>query len=132
MVKRYPLLKNFYDKLILRYPRLVILCILVAIAFLGYKARDFQLDASAETLLLETDKDLQYSRNIKARYGGYDYLVMTYAPDHDLFSDKGLADLTRLRDELLQLKSVSSVVSILDVPLIESPPRSTANWPERS
>ncbi|MEE4264135.1 MAG: MMPL family transporter [Desulfobacteraceae bacterium] len=122
MAKRYPLLKNFYDKLILRYPRLVILCILVAIAFLGYKARDFQLDASAETLLLETDKDLQYSRIIKARYGGYDYLVMTYAPDHDLFSDKGLADLTRLRDELLQLKSVSSVVSILDIPLIESPP----------
>jgi len=122
MVKRYPLLKNFYDKLILRYPRLVILCILVGVAFLGYKARDFQLDASAETLLLETDKDLQYSRIIKARYGGYDYLVMTYAPDHDLFSDKGLADLTRLRNELLNLKSVSSVVSILDVPLIESPP----------
>jgi predicted RND superfamily exporter protein len=122
MDKRYPLLKNFYDKLILRYPRLVILCILVGVAFLGYKARDFQLDASAETLLLETDKDLQYSRIIKARYGGYDYLVMTYAPDHDLFSDKGLAELTLLRDELLQLKSVSSVVSILDVPLIESPP----------
>lgn len=122
MDKRYPLLKNFYDKLILRYPRLVILCILVGVAFLGYKARDFQLDASAETLLLETDKDLQYSRIIKARYGGYDYLVMTYAPDHDLFSDKGLAELTLLRNELLQLKSVSSVVSILDVPLIESPP----------
>jgi len=122
MAKRYPLLKNFYDKLILRYPRLVILCILVAIAFLGYKARDFRLDASAETLLLETDKDLQYSRIITARYGGYDYLVMTYAPYHDLFSDEGLADLTRLRNELLNLKSVSSVVSILDVPLIESPP----------
>jgi predicted RND superfamily exporter protein len=122
MAKRYPLLKNFYDKLILRYPRLVILCILIAIAFLGYKARDFQLDASAETLLLETDKDLQYSRMITARYGGYDYLVMTYAPYHDLFSDEGLADLTRLRNELLNLKSVSSVVSILDAPLIESPP----------
>jgi predicted RND superfamily exporter protein len=122
MAKRYPLLKNFYDKLILRYPRLVILCILVAIAFLGYKAKDFQLDASAETLLLETDKDLQYSRMITARYGGYDYLVMTYAPYHDLFSDEGLADLTRLRNELLNLKSVSSVVSILDAPLIESPP----------
>ena len=59
MTERHSLLKKFYDKLILRYPRLVILCILVAIAFLGYKARDFRLDASAETLLLETDEDLR-------------------------------------------------------------------------
>ena len=122
MTERHSLLKKFYDKLILRYPRLVILCILVAIAFLGYKARDFRLDASAETLLLETDEDLRYSRIIKDRYGDYDYLVMTYSPKNDLFSDKGLADLVRLRNELKQLKSVSSVVSILDVPLLESPP----------
>ena len=122
MTRSHSPLKFFYDRLILSYPRLVIICILVAIAFLGYKARDFQLDASAETLLLESDKDLRYSRIIKARYGGYDYLVMTYTPNHDLFSDKALADLTRLRNDLLQLKSVSSVVSILDIPLLESPP----------
>ena len=122
MTKRHTLLTSFYDKLILRYPRLVILCILVAISFLGYKARDFKLDASAETLLIETDEDLRYSRIIKSRYGGYDYLVMTYAPKHDLFSDRALADLTRLRNELDQLKSVASVVSILDIPLLESPP----------
>ena len=122
MTKRHILLTSFYDKLILRYPRLVILCILVAISFLGYKARDFKLDASAETLLIETDEDLRYSRIIKSRYGGYDYLVMTYAPKHDLFSDRALAGLTRLRNELNQLKSVASVVSILDIPLLESPP----------
>ncbi len=122
MTKRHTLLTSFYDKLILRYPRFVILCILVAISFLGYKARDFKLDASAETLLIETDEDLRYSRIIKSRYGGYDYLVMTYAPKHDLFSDRALADLTRLRNELNQLKSVASVVSILDIPLLESPP----------
>jgi hypothetical protein len=122
MTKRHPFLSGFYDKLILKRPGIIILCILAAIAFLGYKARDFKLDASAETLLLETDEDLRYSRIIKSRYGGYDYLLMTYAPQSDLFSDKALADLARLKKELMQLNSVSSVVTILDIPLLESPP----------
>ena len=122
MTERHPFLTGFYDKLILKRPGIIILCILAAIAFLGYKARDFKLDASAETLLLETDEDLRYSRIIKSRYGGYDYLLMTYAPKSDLFSDKALADLARLKKELLQLYSVSSVVTILDIPLLESPP----------
>ena len=122
MPKRHPYLTAFYDKLILQYPGFIILCILTAILFLGYKAMDFKLDASAETLLLETDKDLQYSRMIKSRYGGYDYLLMTYTPRSDLFSDEALDDLARLEKELMQLDSVLSVVSILDVPLLESPP----------
>ena len=122
MTKRHSFLTGFYDRLILKRPGIIILCILAAIAFLGYKARDFQLDASAETLLLESDEDLRYSRIIKSRYGGYDYLLMTFTPKSDMFSDKTLADLARLKKELMQLNSVSSVVTILDIPLLESPP----------
>ncbi len=122
MTKRHPFLTVFYSKLILRYPGIAIICILATIAFLGYQARDFKLDASAETLLLESDEDLRYSRIIKSRYGGYDYLLMTYAPKADLFSDEALTDLAKLKAELLKLKTVSSVVTILDVPLLESPP----------
>jgi predicted RND superfamily exporter protein len=122
MTKRHLLLTGLYDKLILKRPGIIILCIVAAIAFLGYKARDFRLDASAETLLLESDEALRYSRIIKSRYGGYDYLLMTYAPQADLFSDKALADLAHLKKELSQLPSVSSVVTILDIPLLESPP----------
>ncbi len=122
MTKRHSFLTGFYDRLILQRPGIIILCILAVIAFLAYKASDFKLDASAETLLLESDEDLRYSRIIKSRYGGYDYLLMTYAPKSDMFSDKVLADLARLKKELMQLNSVSSVVTILDIPLLESPP----------
>ncbi len=113
---------RFFDKVILKRPGLVIICLLAVVSFLGYKAKDFRLDASAETLVLEHDEDLRYSRLINSRYGVQDYLLMTYAPKDDLFSDKVLANLTRLRDELIRLERVSSVVSILDVPLLESPP----------
>jgi len=115
-------LARFYDKIVLERPRLILLCLLVVIAFLGYKAKDFKLDASTETLILETDEDFIYSRIIKSRYGDLDYLLMIYTPANDLFSDEALAQLKRLRDDLRQLNGVSSVISILDVPLLKSTP----------
>jgi predicted RND superfamily exporter protein len=122
MAKPHFLVTRFYDRIVLEYPRAVILGILIVICFLGYKAGDFQLDASTETLIIETDEDLRYSRLIKSRYGGYDYLLITFSPKDDLFSNESLEKLARLRDDLKQTKRVISVVSILDAPLLESPP----------
>jgi predicted RND superfamily exporter protein len=122
MAKPHSLATRFYDRVVLEYPKIVILGILTVVCFLGYKAADFRLDASTETLIIETDEDLQYSRLIKSRYGGYDYLLMTYTPKTDLFSNESLKKLAQLRDDLKQTKRVTSVVSILDAPLLESPP----------
>jgi predicted RND superfamily exporter protein len=122
MAKFQFLVTRFYDGVVLEYPRIVILGILVLISFLSYKAADFRLDASTETLIIETDEDLRYSRLIKSRYGGYDYLLITYSPKTDLFSNESLKKLAQLRDDLKKTKRVASVVSILDAPLLESPP----------
>jgi len=112
----------FFDRVVLRYPMTVILCVLAAVAFLAFGARHFRLDASAETLVLENDQDLRYSRLISARYGQHDLLVLTYTPGGEMFSEETLAALARLRDDMTALESVSSVLTILDVPLLESPP----------
>ena len=117
------LFTQFFDKYILTRPKIVIICLVALVSFLGYEAKDFKLDASAETLMLEHDKALQYSRLIDSRYGLQDYLVITYAPKKgDLFDSAALQKLSRLSEELTQLKHVSKVFSILDAPLLESPP----------
>jgi len=115
-------LKACYEKTVLQHPAATILAILLLIAFFAYHARDFRLDASADSLVLEHDEALRYYRDARARYGSDDYLIVTYTPAGELFSDATLADLRRLRDELAALERVESVVSLLDVPLINSPP----------
>jgi predicted RND superfamily exporter protein len=122
MTKRHSVAAIFFDRVVLRYPRAVILCVLAAVGFLAFQARHFNLDASAETLVLENDEDLRYTRLISSRYGQRDFLVLTYTPGGDLFAEKTLGALARLRDDLGSLERVSSVLSILDVPLLESPP----------
>ena len=122
MEKRSSLTLFFFDRIVLQHPRTVIFCFLAIVGFLCFQARKFRLDASAETLVLENDEDLQYARLISSRYGNNDFLVLTFTPKADLFSDESLNTLTRLRDELESLERVSSVLCILDVPLLENPP----------
>jgi len=122
MKKRRSVTYFFFDGVVLRYPKTVLLCLLAVVVFLALQARDFKLDASGETLVLEGDEDLRYSRLIGSRYEQAEFLVLTFTPRDDLFSDEALATLARLRDDLSAHEHVVSVVSILDVPLLESPP----------
>jgi hypothetical protein len=112
----------FFDRVVLGHPKTVILFVLMSVGFLMFQARHFRLDASAETLVLENDEDLRYSRLIRSRYGEQDFLVLTYTPRDDLLSEKTLARIRQLRNDLKSLDNVTSLLSILDVPLLESPP----------
>ena len=115
-------LPDAFDRLVLKRPAITLAVIAAVVAFFGYHAPGFRLDASADSLVLENDKALKYYRSIRARYGSDDYLIVTYTPKQDLFSDAVLADLEDLRDEIAAMDNVESVVSLLDVPLIQSPP----------
>ena len=41
------MLRVFYDRLLLTYPKIFLLMILLAVAALGYEARKLEIDASA-------------------------------------------------------------------------------------
>ena len=74
------MLANFYQKNIIEKPKQVfsiLLCILI-VAF--YFSKDFRLDASSETLLIENDPDLKYLNEVNERYGTKEFLVLTYSP----------------------------------------------------
>ena len=110
-----------YDTLVLHNPKLVLVVLLSILAFFSYNAKDFKLDASADTLLLEDDVDLKVFRKIYERYPSSDLLIVTYTPDEDLFSDRALEPLKKLRDEIKKVASVNSLFTILDAPLFNSP-----------
>ena len=100
---------------------MVLAVLLIILAFFALQARHFSLDASADALLLEDDKDLQIYRQASGRYSsGGGLLLVTYEPDSELFSSSSLAALGELRDELSEVESVNSVFTLLEVPLLVS------------
>jgi len=112
---------DIYNRIVLQHPLVTILLLLLIVLGVGSFARDFHLDASADSLLLENDQDLKYFRSINAKYGSAEFLVISYSPQKDLYAPETLTDLRQLRDKLLRMERVESVFSILDVPLIDSP-----------
>ena len=50
------------------------------LVFSIYHAKNFNLDASSDALILEGDKDLKYLREVNERYGSKDFLFLTYSP----------------------------------------------------
>ncbi|MHC5076993.1 MAG: efflux RND transporter permease subunit, partial [Planctomycetota bacterium] len=120
MTIRESVTQKFFDRAVLEYPRLVMLLVLGLCVLLGAGVGRFRLDASSETLVMENDESLLYSRIVSSRYGQHDFLVLTYKPNGELFSVKSLDTLGKLRDELKSLQRIVSVRSILDVPLVES------------
>ncbi|MBW2625471.1 MAG: RND family transporter [Deltaproteobacteria bacterium] len=122
---------QLYDKLVLGKPVATLLLVFLITAFFGWFVPDLKIDISADSLVLENDEDLRYYNAIRARYGSDDYLILTYTPQGRLFERETLDDLRKLRDSLSSIKRVESVISILDVPLVQSPPVSLEELEER-
>ena len=107
-------------KFIIAKNKLVISLVLVLSVVFGYLSTKLSIDASAETLLLEHDPDLKAYRQIAKRYDSPGLLVVAFTPKDDLFSPKNLELIKNLSGELAKNDMVSSVISILNVPLLNS------------
>ena len=110
-----------FDRDVLGRPRLTLILMALITGISLWFVQDFALDASSDSLLLENDQDLRYYRGIRARYGDEAYLMITYTAHDDLFAPETLADILALRDELRVMERVEQVITLLDVPLINSP-----------
>lgn len=114
-------LMSLYESLVMKRPALVLLFVLAVIGGLSSFLPNLKLDASSDSLVLEGDTSLKFYREISKRFATEEFLLVVYRPNGELMSDHTLSELAKLRDELAVMPMVSSVVSILDVPLLDSP-----------
>ena len=111
---------RFYQKNIIEKPKIIFAILLLCLVSFGYFSKDFRLDASSETLLIDGDPDLKYLREITERYNSKEFLVLTYTPNEDMVSENSINNLLSLKYKIQSLKWVHSVVTILDIPLLNS------------
>ena len=117
-----PSLFKLYDKIILQNPWTAIIVVFVLAIIMALGLPNFKLDASADSLTLEHDDDLNFSREVVQRYGSDNFLIVTFSPSQGvLFDQNNLDTLAALRKDLLQIEGIESVLSMLDVPLLYSP-----------
>ena len=111
---------RFYQNLILKNPKTVFIILLITLLSFGFHAQNFRLDASSETLLIEGDPDLKYLQEVSKRYGSKEFLILTYTPNEAMASDVSINNLLSLKYKLQSFDWVHSVITLLDIPLLNS------------
>ncbi|MDC0415653.1 MMPL family transporter [Candidatus Pelagibacter sp.] len=111
---------NLYENTILKNPKSIFVILLITLLSFGYYSKDFRLDASSETLLIEGDPDLEYLREITERYGSKEFLVLTYTPNEGMVTDTSINNLLSLKYKIQSLDWVHSVITLLDIPLLNN------------
>ena len=114
------MLSHLYENTVLKNPKSIFIFLLIALLSFGYFSKDFRLDASSETLLIEGDPDLEYLREITERYGSKDFLVLTYTPKLGMVEKSSINNLLSLKYKIQSLDWVHNVVTLLDIPLLNN------------
>ncbi len=109
---------DFYRRWVIDRPWPIIVLLALSIGYFGWNAKEFRLDASADSLLLEDDQDLKVFRELSERYQSSGFLVVALTPRDTLFSRSTLDGVDQLAQELVQIDGIDSVNSLLDVPLL--------------
>ncbi|MFW5936885.1 MAG: efflux RND transporter permease subunit [Desulfosalsimonas sp.] len=123
MTQRFSPINWFYDRVLFARPVVVLVCFFAAIGILAGFAVNFEIEASPNTLVQQDNQDYLYYQEIIDRFGFEDFLVITYSPDEkDLLSKQVLSRIGELRNAVEAVDGVDSVMTLLDVPLLESPP----------
>ena len=111
---------KIYKTLIIDFSKTSIILVCCVLSFFLYHSKDFQLDASSDSLLLESDKDLKYLREVSERYGSKDFLVLTYTPVSSFTDEETIINLQFLKSKIQKLDWVDEVITVIDVPLLKS------------
>jgi len=118
------ILSNLYKSSIIKKPKFTLFVLVLVLLNFIYFTKNFQLDASSDTLLLENDPDLKYLREVNNKYGSKDFLILTYThspnENHNFKSENTIKNLQLLKNSLENLGWVDNVITILDVPLLKN------------
>jgi len=114
------MLSHLYQNTVLKNPKSIFIILLITLLSFSYFSKDFRLDASSETLLIEGDPDLEYLKEINKRYGSKDFLILTYSPNDGMIKDSSINNLLSLKYKIQSLDWVDNVITVLDVPLLSN------------
>lgn len=117
-------MKNFikkYSEFVITKPLIVLFAIFLVLVIASAGITNFKLDASSDALVLEGDVALKKYRENEEEFGDSSFLIVTFEPVNELFSQESLATLAELEESLSLIDGVDSVLSLIDAPIFFQP-----------
>ena len=103
------------------WPYLICVIFIFLISTLAWQAKYFEIDASADTLLVDNNKHYILSQLADQRYGSEEFILIAFKPNNTaLFSSSNLNTLVDIADKIEQLPRVKQVNSIANMPIFSA------------
>lgn len=114
---------GFQYRRCLEQPLLIMVFLAAICAVAAWQVQEFRFDASADTMIAQNDPDLAFFYEVSDRFRQRPFLVLTYKADSgDLFTPTHLQAIEQLASALKNVHGIVAVNSLLDAPLLRSPP----------
>tara|TARA_R110002050_G_scaffold276633_2_gene421893 strand:+ start:558 stop:2960 length:2403 start_codon:yes stop_codon:yes gene_type:complete len=97
-----------------------LLCVIFTIitVALAWQARKFEINASADTLLVDNNKHFLLTQLANQRYGSEEFILIAYKPKVDsVFDEKTLTMVADISKKITEIDRVKKVNSIVNVPI---------------
>ena len=89
------MITKFYQNIVLKNPKSVLIFLIIALFTFGYYSKDFKLDASSDTLILENDEDLKKYQEITDIYSTNEFLITTITSQQKIIKDENIRKVAK-------------------------------------
>ncbi|MBV8880722.1 MAG: MMPL family transporter [Planctomycetaceae bacterium] len=113
---------NGYQRGLIRGQIPILLLVLAAAAWAGWRLPDFAVEAGTDVLLDQADPDLAYYNQTRADWGSDEYVIVCCHRNEGWFTPASLGLLADFNRALRRQPYVRSVLSIAGVPLLRNKP----------
>ena len=110
-----------YSIYVIKNSLIILFLTLLVVLTASQGIKNFKLDASSDALVLEGDESLKKYRENEKEFGDSSFLIVTFKPKYELFSNQSLDQLSEIEEAISKLDGVDSVLSLLDAPIFFQP-----------
>ena len=113
--------QNFVNSLIfiiVRKPIVVLTLMFALVAVCSLYIKNLNIDASPDSLMLESDPDLKYYREVHRSYGTDEFIIVGFKPNKEILHEHTIKFIENISDKFNSIEGVSSVTALSNVPLL--------------
>jgi len=104
--------------MVIRKPIVVLVMMFALVAASSLFIGKLNIDASPDSLMLESDPDLKYYREVHREYGTDEYIIVGFKPNKNILAEGTVSFINDISEEFKKIKGISGVTSISNVPLL--------------
>ncbi len=109
---------NVLTSIVIRKPIIVLFSMFALVAACSIYIPNLNIDASPDSLMLESDPDLKYYREVHRQYGTDEFIIVGFKPKKEILDKSTIDFIENISEKFKKIEGVSSVTSLSNVPLL--------------